>query len=52
MIQTVLGEISKDELGIVLPHEHILVGFIEDGKLTKDDYNREEVIRIMLPYLN
>ena len=51
MIQTVLGEISKDELGIVLPHEHILVGFIEDGKLTKDDYNREEVIRIMLPYL-
>ena len=51
MIQTVLGEISKDELGIVLPHEHILVGFIEDGKLTKDDYDREEVIRIMLPYL-
>ena len=35
MIQTVLGEISKDELGIVLPHEHILVGFIEDGKMTR-----------------
>jgi phosphotriesterase-related protein len=51
MIQTVLGEISKDELGIVLPHEHILVGFIEDGKMTRDDYDRGEVIRIMLPYL-
>ena len=25
MIQTVLGEISKDELGIVLPHEHLSV---------------------------
>jgi phosphotriesterase-related protein len=51
MIQTVLGEITAGELGIVLPHEHILVGFIEDGKLTKEDYDREEVIRIMLPYL-
>ncbi|HHV97850.1 MAG TPA: hypothetical protein GXX37_15565 [Clostridiaceae bacterium] len=51
MIQTVLGEISKEELGIVLPHEHILVGFIENGKLTKDDYDRDEVIRVMLPYL-
>jgi phosphotriesterase-related protein len=51
MVQTVLGKIPVSELGIVLPHEHILVGFIEDGKLTKEDYDREEVIRAMLPYL-
>lgn len=51
MIQTVTQLISKEDLGIVLPHEHILVGFIEDGKLTSQDYDRDDVVRVMLPYL-
>jgi len=51
MIQTVTNLISKEDFGVVLPHEHILVGFIEDGKLTQQDYDRDEAIKIILPYL-
>ncbi|NOU93281.1 phosphotriesterase [Paenibacillus sp. LMG 31456] len=51
MIHTVLGPIEDRELGITLPHEHIMVGFIEDGKLTRDDYKRQEVVNLILPYL-
>ena len=51
MIQTVTQLISKEDLGIVLPHEHILVGFIEEGKLTPQDYDKDDVVRVMLPYL-
>ena len=51
MIQTVLGKVLPDELGIVLPHEHILVGFITEGKMGPEDYDREEVVRAMLPRL-
>ncbi|MCR8630422.1 phosphotriesterase family protein [Paenibacillus radicis (ex Xue et al. 2023)] len=51
MIHTVLGPIEERELGVTLPHEHILVGFIEDGKLTRDDYDRQEVVDHILPYL-
>ncbi|WP_165972429.1 phosphotriesterase family protein [Paenibacillus piri] len=51
MIHTVLGPIEEGELGVTLPHEHILVGFIENGKLTPDDYDRQEVVSLILPYL-
>ena len=51
MVQTVLGKVSPDELGIVLPHEHILVGFIPEGKMGPEDYDRAEVVQAMLPRL-
>ena len=38
-------------MGVTLPHEHILVGFIPGGKLVPADYNREEVVEVILPYL-
>lgn len=51
MIQTVLGPIGEGEVGITLAHEHILVGFIEDGRIRPEDYDRDEVEEVMLPYL-
>lgn len=51
MIQTVLGPISDNQLGRALPHEHVLVGFVPDGRLTRADYDTDEVTRVMLPHL-
>lgn len=50
-IMTVLGPVEAHNLGPMLPHEHVLVGFIPDGKQSPEDYDREEVIRLMLPKL-
>jgi phosphotriesterase-related protein len=50
-IRTVLGDISPDEFGPALVHEHILVDFIEAEKFSRDRYDREEVFEVMLPYL-
>jgi predicted metal-dependent phosphotriesterase family hydrolase len=51
MLQTVTGPISEHEAGTMLVHEHILVGFVEDGKLTPANYDRQEVIASILPLL-
>jgi len=50
MINTVLGPISEDDLGITLIHEHIVVDIIgaDRGERT---YTIEEVVDYVLPYL-
>jgi phosphotriesterase-related protein len=50
-IRTVLGDISPDEFGPALVHEHILVDFIEAEKFSSDRYDPEEVFQVMFPYL-
>ncbi|MBA2940679.1 hypothetical protein HZF08_20555 [Paenibacillus sp. CGMCC 1.16610] len=51
MLQTVKGLIHEKEAGTILVHEHVLVGFVEDGKLTPNDYDRDEVVASILPLL-
>ncbi|QGQ99735.1 phosphotriesterase [Paenibacillus psychroresistens] len=51
MLQTVTGKISEHEAGTMLVHEHILVGFVKDAKLTSADYDRQEVVALTLPLL-
>ncbi|SEN96102.1 phosphotriesterase [Paenibacillus sp. OV219] len=51
MLQTVTGQITALEAGRILEHEHVLVGFVEDGKLTPDMYDRDEVVTSILPFL-
>lgn len=51
MLQTVTGLVDESTAGRILVHEHILVGFIEDGKLTPQDYEKEDVINNILPLL-
>ncbi|GBC95841.1 Phosphotriesterase homology protein [bacterium HR16] len=48
---TVTGSIPPDRLGVVLPHEHVLVDFIGADRVNKSRYDPEEVYRVALPYL-
>ncbi|MFX0064382.1 MAG: phosphotriesterase [Candidatus Hermodarchaeota archaeon] len=51
IIVTVNGELQPEEMGLTLPHEHIMVDFIGAEKTGKHRYDPEDVISRMLPYL-
>lgn len=51
-IRTVLGDISPEEFGLALVHEHILCDFIGADKVSRNRYDAQEVFNVMLPYLN
>ena len=51
VIMTINGPINADELGRTLIHEHFLVDFIGAGKINYDRWNREDVLKKVLPYL-
>jgi phosphotriesterase-related protein len=46
-----MGPCRADELGLVLPHEHVLVDFIGAEQASPDRYDRGEVVRVVVPYL-
>lgn len=48
---TVTGPVSAEKIGFTLPHEHIMVDFIGAGKVGAHRYKKEEVMSVMLPYL-
>ncbi len=50
-IMTVNGPISPDNLGITLPHEHIIVDFIGADSVSKDRYNPDSVVLRAIPFL-
>jgi len=50
-IQTTLGTIGAEELGLTLVHEHVMCDFIGASEVSKDRYDPDEVFRVMLPYL-
>lgn len=50
-LMTVLGEIPAAQMGKTLIHEHVLVDFIGADKISYDRWNREEVMRKVLPFL-
>ncbi len=50
-IETVTGPKSTKILGFVLPHEHVLVDFIGAEQATPERYDRDEVVRVVLPHL-
>ncbi|MGC3946062.1 MAG: phosphotriesterase [Chryseolinea sp.] len=50
-IVTVAGPIAADELGTTLIHEHILVDFSGYKLYNTNDWDDEQVIHKMLPYL-
>ncbi len=49
-VMTVTGKVSADDLGTMLPHEHVLVDFIGAGEVSPDRYDADEVFEVMLPY--
>jgi phosphotriesterase-related protein len=50
-IVTVSGPIEPSEMGLTLPHEHIIVDFIGAVEAGPHRYNRSEVVKTMLPFL-
>jgi len=48
---TTTGPVAPDRLGIILPHEHVLVDFIGADRVSPSRYDPEEVYRVTLPYL-
>jgi phosphotriesterase-related protein len=50
-IETVTGPRRVADLGLVLPHEHVLVDFIGAEAATPDRYDVDEVVRAALPHL-
>jgi phosphotriesterase-related protein len=48
---TVNGSIPASEMGTTLIHEHFLVDFIGADKIDSNRWNRDEVVKKVLPYL-
>jgi len=51
-ILTVNGEIDSSRAGFTLPHEHVMTDFAGADRATRDRYDRDSVIEVMLPHLN
>ena len=51
IIQTVRGPVPADELGPVLPHEHVLVDFIGAAEVSPSRYRVDDVVAAALPHL-
>jgi phosphotriesterase-related protein len=50
-IMTVKGIIPAGEMGIALTHEHVLVDFIGADSINESRWDKQEVLRKVLPYL-
>ena len=48
---TVLGPIKPSDMGVTLPHEHVLVDFIGWKETGKHRWNIDEVCPVVLPHL-
>ncbi len=51
VIQSVLGPLPVSQLGVTLPHEHLLVDFIGADKVSRERYRPDEVAAVALPHL-
>mgnify|MGYP002824946269 CR=1 FL=1 len=50
-VMTVTGPISPGDMGLTLPHEHVMVDFIGADKVGKHRYRPDDVVSTMLPYV-
>jgi phosphotriesterase-related protein len=50
-VMTVAGPTEAAELGITLPHEHVMVDFIGADLVSPDRYDRDQVVEVVLPHL-
>ncbi|MDG3007931.1 phosphotriesterase family protein [Paludisphaera mucosa] len=50
-VMTVLGPIAPEDMGVTLPHEHVLVDFVGADAASPDRYKADEVFAVALPYL-
>lgn len=50
-IMTVSGDLEEDEMGLTLIHEHFLVDFIGADKTGDHRWDKDEVVKKVLPFL-
>jgi phosphotriesterase-related protein len=50
-VVTVTGPVAARQLGTTLPHEHVLVDFIGADQVSRDRYDVDEVMPVVLPHL-
>lgn len=50
-IMTVTGAVSPTELGVTLPHEHVIVDFIGAAQVSRGRYVAEDAFATALPFL-
>ena len=50
-VMTVRGPIQPAEMGVTLPHEHVMVDFAPAGEVGRHRYDLLEVVETALPYL-
>ncbi len=50
-VETVLGPVNADDLGVILVHEHALVDWIGAELTSRDRYDVEAVVQVVLPHL-
>jgi phosphotriesterase-related protein len=50
-IETVMGRIAADRLGVTLMHEHVLVDFIGADRVSPERYDPGDVVRVVVPHL-
>ena len=50
-VMTVLGRVDANQLGTMLPHEHVMVDFIGARGVSRDRYDADEVFQVMQPFL-
>lgn len=50
-VMTVAGKLPSAQMGMTLPHEHVLVDFIGADLVHPDRYDPDEVVEIALPHL-
>ena len=51
LVMTVKGAVHASRLGLSLVHEHVLVDFIGADEISFSRWNRDEVVKKVLPYL-
>lgn len=51
IIMTVTGPVKPSEIGLMLPHEHLVIDFIGADKTGPHRFKTEEAVKAMLPYI-
>jgi predicted metal-dependent phosphotriesterase family hydrolase len=51
VIESASGPVDASKLGVTLVHEHVLVDFVGADLASRDRYDAEDVVRVVMPHL-
>jgi phosphotriesterase-related protein len=50
-VETVLGSVDANDLGVTLVHEHVMVDWVGAELTSRDRYDPDAVVQLVVPYL-